>query len=209
MHVFFFFFFLKASDSLHLTTQLLCNSKPDRVRLSQNGSRLRQQTTWQRPPSPLWLSGSLFDRHLPWMLALPESSSLLTLLQHHLSTGPTADAVELHLIWMFAFHLVSKRTLSAATNTEWREVQAHPYVNTLNCVWKPTFYSTDYDQQQLLQIYSITFSPLMVLKFPFLTYLTDANHFVSFLWCSCPSLLYMFWKCFKFMFIIYWNEILE
>lgn len=85
-------FFLKASDSLHLTTRLLCNSKPERTRLSQNGSWLRQQTTWERPPSPLWLSGSLFDRHLPWMLALPGSSSLLMLLQDHLSTGPTAVA---------------------------------------------------------------------------------------------------------------------
>lgn len=180
MHV---FFFLKASDSLHLTTQLLCNSKPDRTRLSQNGSWLRQQTTWERPPSPLWLSGSLFDRHLPWMLALPGSSSLLMLLQDHLSTGPTAVAhivsssvssgfqLELHLIWMFAFHLVSNRTLSAATNTERREVEAHPY--------KPTF------TQQI--IYSITFTILMVLKFPFLTYLADANHFVSF-FCDIPVL---------------------
>lgn len=34
---------------------------------------------------------------------------------------------------------VSARSLQPQTLNEWREVEAHPYVNTSNCVWKPTF----------------------------------------------------------------------
>lgn len=192
-------------------TAQLYNSKPDCVSLSQNGSWLRQQTTWQWPPSPVWLSGSPFDRHLPWMLALPESNSLPMLLQDHLSTGPTAVAqilsssissgfqLELHLIWKLVFRLGRNRTLSAAptpSEGKWKHIRM--WISST--VWKPTFTQQITTQQARLPIYWITCRTFMVhlccsfrlqYKKQILTVLC------LFLWYSCPSLLYIFWKCFK------------
>lgn len=86
----------------HRATRFVYISEPDHKGTGQFGSRLRQQTTWRLLPSPLRLSGSLFDCHLPWTLALAGSNSRLTLLQDHLSTGPSADAHILSSSILFA-----------------------------------------------------------------------------------------------------------